>query len=85
MRARLNLLPLRFPAMPEIVEGSFLRSRSVLTRYGISRVTLWRHVRAGRFPPPVKLFDPSPTLFWALADLRKWESERASPRSEQRS
>lgn len=30
-----------------------LRPREVMARIGCSRVTLWRWVREGRFPPPI--------------------------------
>ena len=31
-----------------------LRPREVMARIGCSRVTLWRWVREGRFPPPIR-------------------------------
>ena len=31
-----------------------LRPKQVMTRMGWSRTTLWRRVRAGKFPAPVK-------------------------------
>ncbi len=43
-------------------------------RYQISPNTVWRWVREGRFPKPVKL-GPGVTA-WRLSDLERWESER---------
>ena len=37
----------------------FLRPRDVLTLIGVSRTTLWRMVRAGRFPAPVRITERS--------------------------
>jgi len=33
----------------------FIRPRQVLEMIGVSRSTLWRMVRAGTFPPPVRI------------------------------
>ncbi|MBM4230765.1 MAG: AlpA family phage regulatory protein [Gammaproteobacteria bacterium] len=43
-------------------------------RYQISANTVWRWVREGRFPKPVKL-GPGVTA-WRLSDLERWERER---------
>ncbi len=56
---------------------AFLRTPDVINRYQLSRTTLWRHIKAGRFPAPRRLLHPSPTLFWRLADLEAWEQARA--------
>ena len=37
----------------------FLRPRDVLALIGVSRTTLWRMVRAGRFPAPVRITERS--------------------------
>lgn len=58
----------------------FLRLPAVQARYSVSRTTLWRRVKAGQFPAPVRLFEASPTLFWALDDLLAWEAQRAAAR-----
>lgn len=44
-------------------------------RYPFSSPTLWRMVRAGTFPAPVKLA-PRVTA-WRTEDLECWENERA--------
>ena len=33
----------------------FIRPREVVAMLGVSRATLWRMVRAGTFPPPVRI------------------------------
>ena len=37
----------------------FLRPRDVLALIGVSRTTLWRMVRAGQFPSPVRITERS--------------------------
>jgi len=54
------------------VEKRLVRSDVVFARYSVSRSKIWRDVRAGRFPPPVKL--GSRTLFWRESDLASWEA-----------
>ena len=48
--------------------------KSVAARYDSSRATIWRWVKEGRFPKPVKLTNG--TTRWKLADLEKWEAEQ---------
>ena len=35
--------------------GKVLRTKAVCERIGLSRTTLWRRVRDGLFPPPLRL------------------------------
>jgi prophage regulatory protein len=51
-----------------------LRPREVAQLTGLARTTLWRGVRAGTFPKPVRL-TPS-TIGWCQADLARWLAER---------
>lgn len=44
--------------------GGFVRQRQILAALPISRSTLWRWVRSGRFPQPVKL-SPGVTVWRA--------------------
>ena len=37
----------------------FLRPRDVLALIGVSRTTLWRMIRAGQFPSPVRITERS--------------------------
>jgi prophage regulatory protein len=49
-----------------------LSVQSVAERYEVSKATVWRWVKEGRMPAPVKM--GSSTTRWVLADLEKWES-----------
>jgi predicted DNA-binding transcriptional regulator AlpA len=53
----------------------WLRSRDLLRRFGVSDVTLWRWVKAGKFPSPVRLGNTR-SLFWARDTILAWEAER---------
>lgn len=53
----------------------YLSDRQAAARYGVSRVTWWRWVRAGNAPRPVKL-GPNTTR-WHADDLASWERQRA--------
>lgn len=55
--------------------ADWLRSRDLLGRYGISDVTLWRWVKAGKFPAPTRLGNTR-SLFWARERVLAWEAER---------
>jgi len=52
---------IRFPAVKEITGGT-------------SRVTIWRWVRAGIFPAPIKIGPNSSA--WLLEDVLAWVSSR---------
>lgn len=49
----------------------FLRDIEVAHRYNISRPTIWRWVKQGKFPKPLKLAGGSSR--WKLKDLENWE------------
>lgn len=51
-----------------------LSVKKVSERYETSPATIWRWVREGNFPRPVKL-TPGCTR-WRLTDLESWESSR---------
>jgi predicted DNA-binding transcriptional regulator AlpA len=54
----------------------FIRESQVLERYlPASRSTLWRQVKAGIFPAPVKL--SGGVTAWLKADLDQWAAEVA--------
>ena len=56
----------------------FLSDKQVAERYNVNRASVWRWVKNGFFPEPLKL-TPGCTR-WALAELEKWEAERMSTR-----
>lgn len=55
-------------------EVELLRMADVLQRVPFSRTTLWRRVRAGEFPSPVRLGGPNSRIIaWRAADVAAWE------------
>lgn len=48
----------------------FLTDLEVASRYSISRPTIWRWAKAGKFPKPKKL---NGSARWKLEDLEVWE------------
>ena len=62
-----------FPGMAR----KLLKTRDVLDELGISNMTLWRWIKAGTFPQPIKVGSRNA---WTRADLDLWiESRRAKP------
>ena len=51
----------------------YLSDKAVAERYQSSRSTVWRWVKEGKFPKPVKL--ATGTTRWHLTDLEHWEAE----------
>lgn len=52
--------------------AQYLSDKAVAARYESSRATIWRWVKEGKLPRPVKL--ASGTTRWKLSDLQSWES-----------
>ena len=52
----------------------YLGWREVVRHLGISRTTLWRWLRTGQFPTPVRL-GPGRVAF-RESDIREWEDAR---------
>ena len=52
---------------------AILRVPAVLELIGLSRTSLWRRVRAGDFPAPVRLGGRgSRAVGWRRADVERW-------------
>lgn len=50
-----------------------LREAEVIRLTGLSRTTIWRRVRDGSFPPPIRLGPPSTRAKgWRHTDLQDW-------------
>jgi predicted DNA-binding transcriptional regulator AlpA len=45
-------------------------------RLPVSHATIWRWVKLGEFPPPVRL-GPQTTA-WRMEDIERWEAEHAA-------
>ena len=56
------------------MENQMLRAPEVMARTGLSRVTIWRRVRAGTFPPPTELGENS--IGWPESLITSWLEER---------
>lgn len=52
----------------------YLSDKSVAARYDSSRATVWRWVKEGKLPHPIKLTNG--TTRWKISDLERWESEQ---------
>jgi prophage regulatory protein len=56
-----------------------LRMPDVLRMTGLSRTTLWRRVRAGQFPRPIRLGGPqSRAVGWLKEEVEEWILSRPS-------
>lgn len=53
---------------------NYLSDLQISKKYGVHRTTLWRWVKTGNFPKPVKL-SPGCTR-WPEALVKEWESKR---------
>ena len=52
----------------------YAKDTDLAERFGIARQSVWRWVRDGRLPAPVKL---SPGCSrWRLVDVEKWEQSK---------
>jgi prophage regulatory protein len=54
--------------------GRLLRTADVLRLTGLSRVGVWRGVRSGDFPAPVKIGERA--IAWREADVHAWIATR---------
>ena len=52
------------------MENQMLRAPEVMARTGLSRVTIWRRVRAGTFPAPTELGVNS--VGWPASAITSW-------------
>jgi predicted DNA-binding transcriptional regulator AlpA len=64
--------------MQPIISKQYLRQRDLLSHYlPFSATTLWRKIKQGDFPAPVKL---SPGIAaWRLSDVNDWLSSKGKP------
>src|SRR5262245_9337783 len=62
---------------------SFLRGRAVMTRTGLSRTTIWRLVKAKKFPKPVPITDSGLAIGWVESEVDEWIQARIQQRDQQ--
>jgi len=55
--------------------AKYLGDTSLAARYSVSRSTIWRWVREGQFPQPIKL---GGSTRWAEVAVLAWEAEQAA-------
>lgn len=65
-------MPLSHPITDRRIYMKFLSDKYLAARYEVARATVWRWVREGKFPAPVKI--GSNCTRWRLADVEAWES-----------
>ena len=53
---------------------NILRIADVTARTGLSRVSIWRKIRAGQFPAPLEI--SSNTIGWPESEIAEWQSTR---------
>jgi prophage regulatory protein len=70
--------------MPEQSVETILRWRAVSSRTGLSRPTIWRLVRAGRFPKPVEL-SSAQAVGWVASEVEAWVQARIELRDQRES
>jgi len=58
-----------------LVKDQMIRPAKAAGLLGVHRATLWRWVRRGELPPPIKL-GPR-VVAWRLQDLREFAAKRA--------
>ena len=67
-------------AMRKVLEhidmATYLSDKKVSERYDVSRATVWRWVRDGSFPEPIKL--TAGCTRWKESDLEEWESSKGA-------
>jgi prophage regulatory protein len=64
----------RFDNLPVLPETGFVRQRLLLRFVPFSKSTLWRRVKAGDFPAPVRL--SAGITAWRAEDVRRWIAGR---------
>ncbi|HMO74529.1 MAG TPA: AlpA family phage regulatory protein [Sphingopyxis sp.] len=61
-------------ATPPAPPGRFLSIGEVMRQTSYSRTTIWRRIRDGTFPRPIKL--GGRMRAWAERDIEQWKAEK---------
>jgi prophage regulatory protein len=67
---------------PPSAHEAILRWRAVSGRTGLSRPTIWRLVKEGRFPRPIHITSGH-AVGWAASELESWIQNRIAQRDQQ--
>jgi len=68
----------KIPPSVELQADQFIVKKDVLRLAGFSHATLYRRIKAGYFPAPLRLkgsADSSPSV-WSLRDVIAWQEEQ---------
>ncbi len=64
-------MPDQLPAQPALPNTGFIRTKQLIPTFvPVSKATLWRMVKDGRFPKPVKL--SAGVSAWDVGAVRRW-------------
>ena len=63
-----------------MAETRIIRAREAMEMTGLSRSTLYRYARNGRFPTPVRLGPQS--IGWRLSEVEEWIRALSGPDSD---
>lgn len=58
------------------MQDQYLRLKDFLPSLGVSEPTIWRWVKRGHFPKPVKIGQRA--VAWRKTDLDAWEASRCA-------
>ena len=55
------------------MQRKIIRIKDVVEVTALSKTTIWRRMRAGEFPPAIRLGGPSTrAVGWVLSDVEAW-------------
>ena len=58
-----------------------IRTEDLTRRLGLSRATIFRNVKAGRFPTPIKISQRA--IGWRIDEVEAWIAARAATSKDQ--
>jgi prophage regulatory protein len=73
----------RGPAGPPPLGLQILREPDVMQFSALPRSQLWKHVKNGTFPKPVRLSEQGRAVGWLLEELLAWREQRIVVRDQQ--